>query len=232
MPAQHVPAAGPPEGRRADRSAGPVGPLWTEDPARLPYGRSRRLREPPGRRTWRGRGGSDRSHHASCRERHSHARSIAVLSVVSITISDRSVRCTGHRSAISVERFRWSSSRAPSNWMTRSIRSIRPVFVSQSVQSLAWTRLCRSATVTSSSGHCLRCAYSVTASLRRARTEPGEQQVVGRRTGVVPYVHRFVGNQVVRADGDVLGEGARPRAGPIGTGFPTSVPACLPISPT
>jgi len=61
----------------------------------------------------------------------------AGCSTVRISISDSSVRCTGHLSAISMSRLRSSALSAPSSVIVRSMRSIMPSFVSQLRQSSA-----------------------------------------------------------------------------------------------
>ena len=76
--------------------------------------------------------------------------------------SERSVRCTGHIWAISNSRARCSPVSVPENCTVHSTRSSRPAFVSHSAQSAAWILECRSRTVTCSSGHAFRCAYSAT----------------------------------------------------------------------
>jgi len=59
------------------------------------------------------------------------------FSKVLISISDFNVRCTGHLSAISINRLRCSASSVPSSVMIRSIRSTMPSLVSQFAQSPA-----------------------------------------------------------------------------------------------
>ena len=60
------------------------------------------------------------------------------LSLVTISISEISVRWTGQRSAISSRRCRCSSVRVPRTSISRSMRSIFPTLVSHWMQSRAW----------------------------------------------------------------------------------------------
>ena len=62
---------------------------------------------------------------------------LAGSSIVRISTSDFSVRCTGHLSAISMSCARCSALRSPLSITTRSIRSSIPAFVSHSAQSAA-----------------------------------------------------------------------------------------------
>jgi SAM-dependent methyltransferase len=81
---------------------------------------------------------------------------------VRMLISEVSVRCTGHISAISRSRWRCSELSAPRRLSSVSIRSSLPSLVSQSAQSAAWIFVWLRVTLTASSGHCLRRAYSAT----------------------------------------------------------------------
>jgi hypothetical protein len=78
---------------------------------------------------------------------------------VTISISDVSVRWTGHLFAISSSLDRCSAVNEPVKCMSRSIRSSIPSLVSQSAQSEAWILECRRRTVTSLSGQPFRRAY-------------------------------------------------------------------------
>src|SRR5207249_2519305 len=88
------------------------------------------------------------------------ARRHCQTSRVRILISEVSVRWTGHRSAISRNRLRWSSDSVPIREISRSMTSSIPCFVSQSAQSSACTRECRRRTATSPSGQRFLRAYS------------------------------------------------------------------------
>src|SRR5215210_5284291 len=91
-----------------------------------------------------------------------YARAHLIAARVSISVSESSVRLTGHFSAISRSFSHFSVSRGPSSSSSSWTRSILPLFVSHSSQSFAWILPCSTRTVTDSSGHPLRSAYILT----------------------------------------------------------------------
>jgi hypothetical protein len=81
---------------------------------------------------------------------------------VRISILFVSVRWTGHFFAISISCLRCASSNGPANSMLHRMRSILDFGSSQFAQSSAWTRSCRSRTMTCSRVHFFRAAYKLT----------------------------------------------------------------------
>src|SRR3989441_8201184 len=82
------------------------------------------------------------------------------VSRVRISISEVSVRWTGHRSAIALNWLRWSSESLPLSVISLSMTLSIPCFVSQFAQSSACTLECRKRTATSSRGQRFRRANS------------------------------------------------------------------------
>jgi len=77
---------------------------------------------------------------------------------VSMTVSDRSTRCTGQRSAMDIGACRCSAVSGPSRRSCR-IRVSVPVRMDRSAQPFAWMRSCRSRTETCCSGQPFWSAY-------------------------------------------------------------------------
>src|SRR5258708_3016865 len=82
---------------------------------------------------------------------------------VRISILFISVRWTGHFFAISISCLRGASSNGPANSMLHRMRSILDFGSSQFAQSSAWTRSCRSRTMTCSRVHFFPAAYCFSA---------------------------------------------------------------------
>ena len=123
---------------------------------------------------------------------------------VLISISDFSVRCTGHLSAISSSRLRCSASSGPSIVILRSMRSTMPSLVSQLRQSSAWILLCGQPHGDALERQLL--AVGIKPQRHRgAGAEPGEQEIVRTGPGVEPAdLDGLVGQKPVRPAQDLL----------------------------